>query len=47
MPTLFRLLITIALLAAVVYGGMVAMVTFLQPEPREITQTIVLPAAIK
>ena len=47
MPTLFRLLITIALLVAVVYGAMVAMVTFLQPQPREITQTIVLPSAAK
>ena len=47
MPTLFRLLITIALLVAIVYGAMVAMVTFLRPEPREITQTIVLPAATK
>ena len=47
MPTLFRLLAIIALLVAVVYGAMLAMVTFLQPQPREITQTIVLPAAAK
>ena len=45
MPTLFRLLIAIALIVAVVYGAMLAMVTFLQPQPREISQTIVLPAA--
>ncbi len=45
MPTLFRLLAFIALLVALVYGAMFAMVTFLQPQPREITQTIVLPAA--
>ena len=45
MPTLFRLLITVALLVAAVYAAMLAMVTFLQPRPREITQTIVLPSA--
>ena len=38
---------TIALLVALVYGAMIAMVTFLRPAPREISQTIVLPAAAK
>ena len=47
MPTLFRLLMTIALLVALVYGAMLAMVTFLKPVPREISQMIVLPAAAK
>ena len=47
MPTLFRLLASIALLVALVYGAMLAMVTFLQPQPREITQTIALPTAGK
>ena len=47
MPTLFRLLVIIALLVAAVYGAMLAMVTFLQPQPREITQTIALPATGK
>ena len=47
MPTLFRLLASIAVLVALVYGAMLAMVTFLQPQPREITQTIALPAAGK
>ena len=46
-PTLFRLLASIAVLVALVYGAMLAMVTFLQPQPREITQTIALPAAGK
>ena len=47
MPTLFRLLVIVALLVAAVYGAMLAMVTFLQPQPREITQTIALPTTTK
>ena len=42
-PTLFRLLIVIALIAALAYGTMLAMVTFLHPPPHEIVQTIQLP----
>lgn len=43
MPTLFRLLFVIGVIAALVYGAMIAMVTFLQPQPREISQTVTLP----
>ena len=43
MPTLFRLLFVIGVIAALVYGAMNAMVTFLQPQPREISQTVTLP----
>ena len=47
MPTLFRLLIVIAVLAAVAYGAMSAMVTYLQPQSHAISQTITLPAKPK
>lgn len=40
MPSLFRFLAVIAVLAGLVYGGMIALVTFVEPQPREITQTI-------
>ena len=46
-PTLFRLLIVIAVVAAVVYGAMVAMVSYLQPQPHAISQTVTLPARPK
>jgi len=39
-PTLFRFLVFIAVVAAIVFGGMIALVTFVQPQPREMTQTI-------
>ncbi len=45
MPTLFRLLFVLGLLAALVYGAMIALVTFIQPQPRDIIQTITLPPA--
>ena len=45
MPTLVRLLVAIGLIVAVAYGAMLALVTFVHPEPHEITQTIRLPAA--
>ena len=44
MPTLLRLLFVVGLIAALAYGAMVAMVTFVHPEPHEITQTVRLPA---
>ena len=47
MPTLFRLLLVIGVLAAVVYGAMTAMVTFLKPEPHAISQPVTLPAKPK
>lgn len=45
MPTLFRLLFVIALIAALAYGAMLAMVTFLHPPAHTIVQTIQLPPA--
>ncbi|HLH11665.1 MAG TPA: histidine kinase [Methylovirgula sp.] len=43
MPSLFRLLLTVALLAGLAYGAMLALVTFVTPEPHEIIQNV--PAA--
>lgn len=43
MPTLFRLLFVIAMLVSIVWGTMLAMVTYLAPHPREITRDIPLP----
>jgi hypothetical protein len=42
-PSLFRFLFLLGLLAALVYGGMIALVTFVKVEPRDISQTVVLP----
>jgi hypothetical protein len=39
-PTLFRFLVFIAVLAGIIFGGMIALVTFVEPQPREMTQTI-------
>ncbi len=43
MPTLFRLLLALGLIAGLAYGAMVALVTYVHPEQREITQSITLP----
>ncbi len=40
MPTLFRFLATVGIIAGVVYGSMVALAVLIQPESREITVTI-------
>ncbi len=40
MPSLIRFLVVLGLLAGAVYAGMIALVTFVQPETREINQTI-------
>lgn len=40
MPTLFRFIAILALLGGLVFGGMIALVTFVQPEPREITEPV-------
>lgn len=40
MPTLFRFLAFIAIVGAIIFGGMVALVTFVEPQPREMTQTL-------
>ncbi len=40
MPTLFRFVAFLALLGGLVFGGMVALVTFVEPVPREMVETI-------
>ena len=47
MPTLFRLLFAVGLIVALVYGAMLALVTFVHPMSHEIVQTIRLPPASK
>ena len=37
MPTLFRLIVVIAIIVGAVYGGMFALANFVKPEPREMT----------
>lgn len=37
MPSLFRFLVIIGFLVGIVYAGMFALVTFVDPKPREIT----------
>jgi hypothetical protein len=39
-PTLFRFLVITAILGGLVWGGMIALVTYVDPEPREITVTV-------
>jgi len=43
LPSLFRFLFILGMLAALVYGGMVALVAYVQVQPREITQSVTLP----
>jgi hypothetical protein len=45
-PTLFKLLSVVAVIAGLVYGGMIALVTFVKPEPREMVE-IVPPAKLQ
>ena len=40
MPTLFRFLTVLGVLAGLGYAGLWALATFVQPEPREISVTI-------
>jgi hypothetical protein len=40
LPSLIRFLVIVAILAGLVYGGMIALVTFVEPQPREMTQTL-------
>ena len=40
MPSLLRFLFWIGVIAGLGYGAMLALVTFVEPEPREMTQTI-------
>lgn len=37
MPSLFRFLMIVGIIAGLIYGGMYALVTFVDPKPREIT----------
>ena len=39
-PVILRFLIVVALIAGCIYGGMLALVLFYEPQPREITVTI-------
>ena len=39
-PAILRFLLIIAVIAGLVWGGMLALVTFVEPTPREMTQTI-------
>lgn len=43
MPSLFRFLFLLAVLAGLVYVGMLALVAFVKVQPREMTQTVTLP----
>jgi len=40
MPSLLRLLTVIALIGAVVYGGLYVLAHYVQPKPREMSVTI-------
>ncbi|MDH7798125.1 MULTISPECIES: histidine kinase [unclassified Beijerinckia] len=40
MPSLIRFLLVIAILVGLVWGAMVALVSFVEPQPREMIQTI-------
>ncbi len=37
MPSLIRFLIAVGFIAAIVYGAMFALATFVEPEPREMS----------
>ncbi len=43
MPTLFRLLLVGGVLAVLAFGAMTAIVTYLRPEPHDISQPVALP----
>ena len=40
MPSLIKFLLLAGILAGIIYGGMVALVTFVEPQPREMSQSI-------
>ncbi|MFZ1883933.1 MAG: histidine kinase [Rhodoplanes sp.] len=40
MPSLFRLLTILAIIAALIYVGMVALTSYVKLDPREITVTV-------
>jgi hypothetical protein len=39
-PSLFRFVVVVGVLAGLAYGAMFALVTFVQPQPREMTQSL-------
>lgn len=43
MPSLFRFLFALGVIAALIYGGMIALVAYVQVQPREMTQTVPIP----
>ena len=40
MPSLFRFLFVLGLLAAVTFGGLFVMAEFFEPQPKEISQPV-------
>jgi hypothetical protein len=40
LPSLFRFLFVVGVLAGIVWGGMLALVTFVEPQPREMSQNV-------
>jgi hypothetical protein len=40
MPSLFRFLTVVAVIAGVVYGAIFALANFVNPKPREMTTTV-------
>lgn len=45
MPTLIRLIVIVAVLVGLVYGGMVALVAMVKVQPREMTEIVKIPRA--
>jgi hypothetical protein len=43
LPSLFRFLFALGVIAALIYGGMIALVAYVQVQPREMTQTVPIP----
>ena len=39
-PSLIKFLVVVGILAGLIYGGMIALVTFVEPQPREMIQMI-------
>lgn len=40
LPSLFRFLFVVGVLAGIAYAGMWALVTFVEPQPREMSKTL-------
>jgi len=40
LPSLFRFLLVIGIIAGLAYAAMLALVTFVEPEQREMTQSV-------